>query len=61
MSESKEKVKFEGTIPLIKSAILIDGSGGGQIKIEVPECDIEALKRLMDWRGRVLRFVVEVE
>lgn len=58
---SKETVCFAGTIPLIKSAILVDGSGGAQVKIEVPECDMPSVKRLMDWRGKVLRVEVIVE
>ena len=56
-----KQITFEATIPPIKSAMNIDGQGGGQVKLEIPESHSEALKKLMDMRGEVLKVTVEVE
>ncbi len=60
-NRTQEAIQLEATIPMIKSAINVAGDGGGQVKLEVPESSMAEFKRLMDWRGCVLRVTIEVE
>lgn len=61
MARKTGVIEFEATIPPIKSAILVDGQGGGQVKLEVPESDMPELVKLMALRGMVLRVTVAVD
>jgi hypothetical protein len=50
---------FKACIPPIKSAILFSGNGDSQIKLEIPETEREAIKKVMDMVNKVL--IVKIE
>jgi hypothetical protein len=58
---NRQRIEFRASLPPIKSAILLDGQGdGGQVKLEVPRSDVEALLHLQGMAGRLLLVTVEV-
>ena len=54
-----EPVRFLASFPPIQSAIKI--GDGARIQFDVPESELEAVKRLLDMRGMVLVVSVETE
>lgn len=43
-------IEFIATLPAIKSAVLLDGSGdGGQVKLELDRTQVGALLLLQQW------------
>ena len=54
-----DKVSFIASIPTIKSAIILGGQDGGQVKFEVPESDIAGLVSLVRYREQALKVTVE--
>lgn len=55
-----EAIEFEATIPLLQSAIQIDGNGGVRIKLDIPEECMGAALPLLAMRGKVLLVSVRV-
>ena len=52
-------ITFRASLPPIKSAILLDGQGdGGQVKLEVPRSDVQALLQLQEWAGCELEVTI---
>lgn len=54
-----EPVRFLASFPPIQSAIKI--GDGARIQLDVPESELDAVKRLLDMRGIVLVVSVETE
>ena len=54
-------VTLLASIPEIKSAILIAGDDGGQLKLDIPETEVHNLLQLVALRGRVLKITIEAE
>lgn len=54
-----EPVRFLASFPPIQSAIKI--GDGARIQFDVPESELDAVKRLLDMRGMVLVVSVETE
>ena len=54
-----EPVRFLASFPPIQSAIKI--GDGARIQFDVPESELDAVKRLLDMRGMVLVVSIETE
>ena len=52
-------VTFSASLPPILSAIKT-GDDGARVQFDVPETDMDAIKRLMDWKRRELHITVQV-
>ena len=52
-----EEVTFSASLPPILSAIKT-GDDGARVQFDVPETDMDAIKRLMDWKRRELHITV---
>lgn len=53
-------VSFLASIPSLQSALTIAGDGGGRLKLDVDDSQIDKLLKLLDWRGQLLRVTVEL-
>lgn len=56
-----EPIIFTASIAPLQSAITIASDGGARVKIDIPECEMPAIVRLMSMRGKALRITVEVD
>jgi hypothetical protein len=57
-----EPVRFLASFPPIGSAVKLSGNGdGARIQFDIPESDVDVLRRLLDMRGIVLVVTVETE
>lgn len=54
-------INFLASIPTLQSAIQISGDGGGRIKLDIPENQMDIFQELLMCRGRVLRITIEPE
>lgn len=57
-----EPVRFLASFPPIGSAVKLSGNGdGARVQLDIPESDVDVLRRLLDMRGQVLVVSIELE
>ena len=55
-------VRFLASFPPIGSAVKLSGNGdGARIQLDIPESEIDVLRRLLAMRGQVLVVSIELE
>ena len=54
-----DSVTFMASIAPLQSAITIASEGGGRVKIDIPESEMDALVKLLAMREQTLRITVE--
>lgn len=55
-----EKIIFTASLPDVLSAINIAGvDGNSRIKLDIPASDVEAVMKLIEMRGQVMRVTIE--
>lgn len=59
-SSMQERAEFLASFPAIQSAIKV-GQDGARIQLDIPETELPNALRLLQWRDRVLRVIVEPE
>jgi len=61
-SDLEDRVSFEAVLPSTASAIRFHGDCGARITLDIDDGvhneGVEQVKRLIDWRGKVLRVTV---
>lgn len=56
-----DSTTFRATMPPILSALKVSGDGGARLQLDIPECDLPDVLRLLAWRERVLVVTVVPE
>ena len=56
-----KEVEFQATLPDVHTAIAISGDGSSKIRLDVPDCDLPEVMKLVLFKGQSFKVTITSE